>query len=95
MGDIPIIVCLIIFIMVDWTYCKNCGTVVDEFENVCTYCSQPHDWQKTGVDMGNKRGKIEVWLDEHNHKMEFLRTIFSLIAATTGIVIFLKVFGII
>ena len=45
--------------------------------------------------MGNKRGKIEVWLDEHNHKMELLRTIFSLIAATTGIVIFLKVFEII
>jgi len=45
--------------------------------------------------MGKKRGKIEIWLDEHNHKMEFLRTIFSLIAATTGIVIFLKVFGII
>ena len=45
--------------------------------------------------MGNKRGKIEVWLDEHNHKMEFLRTVFSLIAATTGIFVFLKVFEII
>ena len=24
--------------MVDWMYCKNCGTVVDEFETVCSYC---------------------------------------------------------
>lgn len=81
--------------MVDWTYCRTCGTVVDEFEKICSNCKSRRKWPQKGVDMRNKRGKVEVWLDEHNHKMEFLRTIFSLIAATTGIVIFLKVFGII
>ena len=45
--------------------------------------------------MSRKRGKIEIWLDEHNHKMEFLRTLFSAVAATTGIFVFLKVFEII
>jgi len=24
--------------MVDWTYCRTCGTVVDEFENICSNC---------------------------------------------------------
>jgi len=81
--------------MVDWTYCRRCGTVIDEFESICSGCKKSHSWNTKGVDMVNKRGKIEIWLDEHNHKMEFLRTIFSLIAATTGIFVFLKVFGII
>lgn len=45
--------------------------------------------------MNKKRGKFEKWLDEHNHKMELMRTMFSLIAAITGIFVFLKVFGLI
>jgi predicted nucleic acid-binding Zn ribbon protein len=81
--------------MVDWTYCRVCGTVIDEFESACSGCEESYDWNKKGLDMGNKRGKIEIWLDEHNHKMEFLRTVFSAIAATTGIFVFLKVFGLI
>ena len=40
-----------------------------------------------------KRGGIERWLNRHNHKMELLRTGGSVIAALTGICIFLKVFG--
>jgi hypothetical protein len=39
------------------------------------------------------RGSFERWLDRHNHKMELLRTGGSIIAALTGICIFLKVFG--
>jgi len=42
-----------------------------------------------------RRGNFEKWLDKHNHKMELMRTTFSFIAATTGIFVFLKVFGII
>ena len=36
--------------------------------NKWTYCTH----SKKRVDMVSRRGKIEVWLDEHNHKMEFL-----------------------
>jgi len=49
-----------------------------------------------------RRGKMETWLDKHNHKMELIRTITSaigaitgIIAATTGILVFLRVFEII
>jgi hypothetical protein len=52
--------------------------------------------------MERRRGKVEMWLDKHNHKMELIRTVASvvgaicgLIAATTGIFVFLKVFEII
>jgi hypothetical protein len=41
------------------------------------------------------KGSIEKWLDRHNHKMEFLRTLFGFVAAITGICVFLKVFEII
>ena len=32
--------------MVDWTYCKKCGTVVDEFENICSVCKEDTTWNK-------------------------------------------------
>ena len=32
--------------MVDWTYCKKCGTVVDEFESVCSVCKEHTMWNK-------------------------------------------------
>jgi len=41
----------------------------------------------------DKRGSLEKWLDKHNHKMEFMRTMFSLIAAVTGAFVFAKIFG--
>lgn len=40
-------------------------------------------------------GSFERWLDNHNHKMELMRTLFGFIAAITGVFIFLKVFGLI
>ena len=43
----------------------------------------------------NNKSKLELWLDNHNHKMELLRTVFGFIGATTGIFVFLKVFGLI
>ena len=42
-----------------------------------------------------KRGRFELWLDKHNHKMELMRTAFSFLAAVTGSLVFLKMFRII
>ena len=41
------------------------------------------------------RGALESWLDKHNHKMELMRTVFGFMAAITGVLVFLKVFGLI
>tara|TARA_B100001750_G_C15508862_1_gene602272 strand:- start:1901 stop:2050 length:150 start_codon:yes stop_codon:yes gene_type:complete len=43
----------------------------------------------------SERGAFETWLDEHNHKMELLRTITSAVAAIAGVAVFLKVFELI
>ena len=32
--------------MVQWMYCRNCGTVVDEFEKVCSNCMRGYEWNK-------------------------------------------------
>lgn len=46
--------------------------------------------------MSEKKGDyLELWLDKHNHLMALLRTVTSLVAAVTGILVFLKVFGLI
>ena len=45
------------------------------------------------MNLDRKRGKFERWLDLHNHKMELMRTVFSLIAAVTGTLVFFKVFN--
>lgn len=42
-----------------------------------------------------ERGRLERWLDRHNHKMELLRTLGSATAAITGVLVFLKLFNII
>jgi hypothetical protein len=38
---------------------------------------------------------MEKWLDKHNHKMELMRTLLSLIAALTGMLVFARIFGLI
>jgi len=38
--------------------------------------------------------KIERFFDRHNHKMEFLRTLFGLVTITLQVVILAKIFGI-
>jgi hypothetical protein len=38
-------------------------------------------------------GNFERWLDNHNHKMELMRTLFGFTAAITGTLVFLKVFS--
>lgn len=42
---------------------------------------------------GKLRDHIEIWVDRHNHKLELLRTITSLTAATCSSVVLLKLFG--
>jgi len=42
-----------------------------------------------------ERGKFELWIDRHNHKLELIRTINGLIAVGVGTLVFLRVFGII
>ena len=41
------------------------------------------------------KDNYERWIDRHNHKLEAVRTLSGLIAAATGIFVFLKVFGLI
>ena len=48
------------------------------------------------ADNGEKRPisvRTERFLDRHNHKMEFLRTLFGLITISLQIVILAKIFG--
>ncbi len=35
----------------------------------------------------SERGRFERWLDRHNHKMELMRTLTSLIAAVSSTVV--------
>jgi hypothetical protein len=44
---------------------------------------------------GKLRDNLEIWIDKHNHKMELLRTINSIVNIVLSSIIFLRVFGII
>jgi len=41
--------------------------------------------------MGSKRDRFEKWLDRHNHKMELMRTLTSLVAAVSSTVVLLYI----
>lgn len=43
---------------------------------------------------GRLRDSVEIWVDKHNHKLELLRTITSLTAASASTLVLLRVFGI-
>jgi len=43
---------------------------------------------------GRLRDYMEIWVDQHNHKLELLRTITSLIAAICSSIVLLKLFHI-
>ena len=43
---------------------------------------------------GKLRDPFEIWVDHHNHKLEIIRTISSLVGATASSIVLLKVFGI-
>jgi len=44
---------------------------------------------------GRLRDYVEIWVDQHNHKLELLRTITSLIAAIASTIVLLKLLHII
>jgi len=44
---------------------------------------------------GRLRDLVEIWVDRHNHKLELLRTLTSLIAAIASSVVLLKLLNII
>jgi len=39
---------------------------------------------------GRLRDLVEIWVDRHNHKLELLRTLTSLIAAISSSIVLLK-----
>jgi len=41
------------------------------------------------------RGKFELWLNLHNHKLEFVRTVGNIISGVGGMLAILRIFGII
>jgi len=43
---------------------------------------------------GKLRDPFEMWVDHHNHKLEIIRTISSLVGATASSIVLLKVFGV-
>lgn len=44
---------------------------------------------------GRLRDEFEIWVDKHNHKLEFARTVTSVVNLIISAVVFLKVFGVI
>jgi hypothetical protein len=44
---------------------------------------------------GKLRDSMELWVDQHNHKLELIRTINGFIGITMSFIIILKVFGLI
>lgn len=44
---------------------------------------------------GRLRDGFEIWVDRHNHKMELVRTITSIMGLVVSSVVLLRVFGII
>lgn len=39
------------------------------------------------------RDEFEMWIDEHNHKMEFVRTVTNILNLAISSVVLLRVFG--
>lgn len=44
-----------------------------------------------GRDTVSDRGRFERWLDRHNHKMELLRTLTSMIAAVSSTLVLMMI----
>jgi hypothetical protein len=40
-----------------------------------------------------RKSKMELWLDDHNHEMEFVRTLVALMVLALQIVILIKIFN--
>jgi hypothetical protein len=44
---------------------------------------------------GRLRDNFEIWVDRHNHKMELVRTLTSVMGLVVSSIVMLKVFGLI
>lgn len=44
---------------------------------------------------GRLRDEFELWVDRHNHKMELVRTLTSVMGLVVSSIVMLKVFGLI
>lgn len=53
-----------------------------------------HKQKKKLAKKGKLRDEIELWIDFHNHKMELIRTLTSMISLIVSSVVLLRVFGI-
>ena len=40
-----------------------------------------------------RKSNMELWLDDHNHEMEFVRTLVALLVLALQIVILIKIFS--
>ena len=49
--------------------------------------------KKKLASKGKLRDPFEMWVDQHNHKLEIMRTCSSLIGAIVSTIVKLKVFG--
>ena len=43
---------------------------------------------------GRLRDGLEIWVDKHNHKMELIRTLTSIMGLIVSSIVLLRVFGI-
>jgi hypothetical protein len=43
---------------------------------------------------GRLRDNLEIWVDRHNHKLELVRTLTSILGLVVSSVVLLRVFGI-
>ncbi len=59
------------------------------------WSSNINDWEdrtgKTFLSLKSQRGSVEQWADRHNHKMAFVRTIMSTLAAIASLAVLYKV----
>jgi hypothetical protein len=53
-----------------------------------------HKRRKQLEAQGKLRDRIELWVDQHNHKLELIRTCNGLIGVVLSSIIMLRVFGI-
>lgn len=53
-----------------------------------------HKKKKRLEKEGKLRDEFEIWVDYHNHKMELIRTITSIVSLIVSSVVLLKVFGV-
>tara|TARA_A100001391_G_scaffold66497_1_gene42182 strand:- start:2495 stop:2725 length:231 start_codon:yes stop_codon:yes gene_type:complete len=65
---------------------------LDHWSEQITSWEQEHN--KNFLGGNSRRGRLEKWLDRHNHKMELMRTLTSLMAAVFSALALGKLLGV-